>query len=384
LQEGANRGQLDPWAMVDQFGNGEESTLFLMKNSAGQFLYPTVGFTSILYWDLGQAYYVNVRADVTGMWPGRTIPAQTPIAIHEGWNMIPFYPNYDLDISVQGGMYALSTIENLADVVDIAKDDQGGFVVPRIPFAQMAPWTTGKGYQISVTQDIDFTYPTEQDQFAGVGPVVDPSEGHWTGVARTGSNMSVLVSAVRGLNISEGDQVAAFDRNGRIVGVGTFDASGRAGLPVWGDEGFTRDITEGMKVNETFTLKLWNADKGVEFDAKPLSFSVGKELKYTENGLLVLDVKAEQTVPTEYYVAQNFPNPFNAVTKLSFGLPENAKVKVRVFDLAGRLVATLVDGEMKAGNHYAVWDGQSAAAGMYVIRIESANFNKSVKAVLMK
>jgi hypothetical protein len=383
IEAGQFRGLLDPWKMVDQFGEGEESVLFLVKNEDGEFLFPSGGFSNIDFWDLAEGYYVNVREDVTGMWPGRTIPAMTPIEITEGWNMIPYYPNYNLPASSPSGFYVLSNIEDLADVVDIVKDDQGGFMVPRVPFSSMAPWRPGKGYQISVTQDVTLVYPEPQNENAAVEREGVNGEAHWVGVSRTGANMSLLINAVYGVKIAEGDQIAAFDENGNVVGTGYFDADGRAGVAVWGDNEATRSVKDGMAAGDKFTLKVWSADKGVEYDVLTGSFQRGNGLVYNENDLVALDVQAT-LLPTEYYIAQNFPNPFNAVTKVSFGLPEEAKVKVRVFDLTGRLVTTLVDGQLKAGHHLTVWDGQNAAAGMYLIRIESANYSRAIKAILMK
>jgi hypothetical protein len=380
--DGEFRGQLDVLAMVAGLGEA----LFIMKNEDGDFLFPDAQFNGIEYWDLAEGYFINVSEDVTGTWEGITIPAQTPFAINEGWNMIPYYPTYDLDASDDGGFYMLSTIENLNDKVNIVKDDQGGFAVPSISFSNMAPWTAGSGYQISVNEDFDFSYPMSQDQNAAVVQRRSGGENnaHWTGVSRTGANMSVLVSKVFGMKVHAGDQVAAFDEAGNVVGVGYFDEDGRAGLPVWGDNQATKSVVDGMEKEGTdFTLKIYSADKGLEYEVTPVSFKAGSSLTYSENGIVVLDVQAT-VLPTEYYIAQNFPNPFNAVTKVTFGLPEEAQVKVRVFDLAGRLVATLVDGQLKAGNHQTIWNGQDAAAGMYVIRIESSNYSRAIKAILMK
>ena len=72
----------------------------------------------------------------------------------------------------------------------------------------------------------------------------------------------------------------------------------------------------------------------------------------------------------------NYPNPFNPRTTIAFSLPDRSRITLRVYDLRGALVATLVDREMPAGGHTAVWDGRDArgagmASGVYLARIES-------------
>jgi len=68
-----------------------------------------------------------------------------------------------------------------------------------------------------------------------------------------------------------------------------------------------------------------------------------------------------RSLPDEFRVLQNYPNPFNPATKIIFSLPEGAFVTVRVFNVTGQLVATLLDATLEAGMHTARWDGRNAA-----------------------
>ncbi len=79
-------------------------------------------------------------------------------------------------------------------------------------------------------------------------------------------------------------------------------------------------------------------------------------------------------IPASFEVLQNYPNPFNPETAIMFGLPESGAVKVAVFDLQGREVRVLLDGERPAGHHSVTWDGtdtagRSAATGIYTCRV---------------
>jgi hypothetical protein len=75
--------------------------------------------------------------------------------------------------------------------------------------------------------------------------------------------------------------------------------------------------------------------------------------------------------PVEFVLEQNFPNPFNPATRITYALPAEGRVSLKVFDLLGREVATLTDGVQPAGAHTVVFDGSSLASGMYLYRLEA-------------
>lgn len=85
-----------------------------------------------------------------------------------------------------------------------------------------------------------------------------------------------------------------------------------------------------------------------------------------------------------YALAQNYPNPFNPETSISFSLPVASDVSLRVFNLVGQEVATLVSGPQAAGTHTVSFDGSNLTSGMYIYRIEAGEFSATRKMVLMK
>jgi hypothetical protein len=74
-------------------------------------------------------------------------------------------------------------------------------------------------------------------------------------------------------------------------------------------------------------------------------------------------------LPAEYVLHAAYPNPFQDRATLRYELPEAASVRIVVYDLLGREVAVIVDGELGAGRHAAVLDGRALAAGVYVVRM---------------
>lgn len=95
-------------------------------------------------------------------------------------------------------------------------------------------------------------------------------------------------------------------------------------------------------------------------------------------------------VPEEFELAQNFPNPFNPSTSIRFGLPQQEKVTIRIYDILGREVRTLVDDQAyRAGYHIVTWNGRDklglpAASGLYIYRISAGTFSQTQKMLLVK
>lgn len=74
-------------------------------------------------------------------------------------------------------------------------------------------------------------------------------------------------------------------------------------------------------------------------------------------------------LPAGFSLEQNFPNPFNPATTIDFTLPSSARVRLEVFDLLGRKIATLIDGERPAGRAQATWEARGVASGVYFYRL---------------
>jgi hypothetical protein len=83
-------------------------------------------------------------------------------------------------------------------------------------------------------------------------------------------------------------------------------------------------------------------------------------------------------------LTQNYPNPFNSQTSFSFSLANDNRVTLKVFDLLGREVATVVDKNMTAGPHSVNWSAEGLATGVYVYTLTSGEFSDSKKLLFLK
>jgi hypothetical protein len=92
----------------------------------------------------------------------------------------------------------------------------------------------------------------------------------------------------------------------------------------------------------------------------------------------------EEVIPTEFALMQNYPNPFNPTTNIKFALPKESNVTMRVYNVLGEEVATLVNKVMPAGFHTVNFDASRLSNGMYIYRIEADNFVSVKKMLLVK
>jgi hypothetical protein len=93
--------------------------------------------------------------------------------------------------------------------------------------------------------------------------------------------------------------------------------------------------------------------------------------------------------PTHYELKGNYPNPFNPETVIKFSLPQETPVTLRVYNILGQVVRTVVDDVLPAGNHHVRWDGKSeqghdVASGVYFYRIQAGDFESTQKMTLLR
>lgn len=88
--------------------------------------------------------------------------------------------------------------------------------------------------------------------------------------------------------------------------------------------------------------------------------------------------------PVEFRLNQNFPNPFNPVTKISYSLPKASFMELNVYDISGRLVKNLFSGRHAEGNYEMDFNGESLSSGIYICRMNSENYTNSIKMILVK
>jgi hypothetical protein len=98
----------------------------------------------------------------------------------------------------------------------------------------------------------------------------------------------------------------------------------------------------------------------------------------------IADVEQNSGSPSDFNLSQNYPNPFNPSTKIEYSIPEASFVQLKVYDILGNEVASLVNEEQSAGIYRAGFTADNLASGFYVAQLKAGNFTKTIKMSLMK
>jgi len=106
------------------------------------------------------------------------------------------------------------------------------------------------------------------------------------------------------------------------------------------------------------------------------------EIAPTKTLEILTDVSEKEIIPDKFELSQNYPNPFNPATRISFALPQEGFVQLKIFDVLGQEIITLIDGERKAGNYTIDWNAGDFSTGVYIYQL-TWNNQKLVKKMLL-
>jgi hypothetical protein len=141
-------------------------------------------------------------------------------------------------------------------------------------------------------------------------------------------------------------------------------------------------LSQQTTINGVLTLRAGEFNNDIPFTLGP-SGSISYEGGSLKNPIVSVET-TENGVPKSFYVAQNFPNPFNPSTMIRFGLPQAKQVSIKVYNLVGQTVATLFDGRKEAGTHELRFDASSLTSGVYLLRVQAGNSVSVRQMILLK
>ena len=144
-------------------------------------------------------------------------------------------------------------------------------------------------------------------------------------------------------------------------------------------------LPQQSSVSKPFQVKILSSTD----DKCPINITegiAGKTETESQESLLLATSLSEvnESIPETYALHQNFPNPFNPSTEILFDLPETAMVSLVLYDVLGREIARLVEGEMPAGWHRARFNAANLPSGVYLYRIQAGDFMDTGRMTLIK
>jgi len=236
-----------------------------------------------------------------------------------------FGSNWTTDYTSPGGNFTNFNTSYTGDGIGYAVRDNGGITM------------------------LQFTVPVELTSFTAVSSAEKVTLS-WSTATETNNH---------GFEIER--RINSYDLNENWITIGFVDGHGTTSEP--NSYNFIDDLGSTNITSVSYRLKQ------VDFDGT---------IEYSD----VVDIT--NIVPAEFRLSQNYPNPFNPSTKISYAIPVNAHVTLKVYDALGNEITTLVNEEKPAGTYKINFDASNLSSGVYFYTLTSGNFVEAKKMILMK
>ena len=313
---------------------------------------------------------------------------QTPIYCESGWNLVSYLPK---DENADSVAHAFTTV--IDNTVRAYGFKNGAMTFdPNMPeYNTLHVLCPTFGYWIYLTRDDTLIYPEPLPNIEC--PYGDPmlfkmivsAEQNWGTVAPTNEWINIFGEGIKldGKLLPAGTRIFAKDPHGVVCGEFVVTTPGKFGfMPVYRDDPST-NFDEGAAPGDE--ISIYFNDFEIPVKVTWNRFGDGVDL-----GAIITSVVGElSNLPKEYNLSHNYPNPFNPETTIKIQLPKNSYVTLKIYNMLGQLVRTLVAEDKKAGYYQVVWDGRDnhgvlVANGIYLYRLKAGDYEKTRKMILLK
>jgi len=381
------------WNLISWNVNTETDDILTVLDPVMEYVNVVLGFeqggltfdpdlqTFSTLWDVDHysGYWVRIEgiSEVALTIAGLPVAETTPIALTTGWNLVSYLPEESWPTET-----ALSSV---VDVVQFAYGFPSGNIqvwTPSGTFNQLETFDPCNGYWIKTTADAWLTYdnsvppvtsPRPQQQELALSSRI--AQANWVNLYS--KNLTVDDQVV-----TTGATITAHAvKNDNLVGTFTMTADGQFGfMPVYASA--PGETVTGLQAGEEFYL----AVNDITTDEVFTWTNNGDRIEVSE---LSTANSIGEVLPEGYSLAQNYPNPFNPSTSIAFYMPVTGHVKVEIYNVLGRSIAVIFDGQAQAGENKVVWDGRdtngdATASGVYFYRLTADKYTETRKMMLLK
>jgi hypothetical protein len=340
--------------------------IVIAKDYLGAAYLPEWGFNGVGDITIGQGYQIKTTEEVTLSITGEYMaPEDNPVELVAGWNMIGY-----LRLEPAAADLALAELVN-ADNLVIAKDYLGAAYLPEWGFNGIGDLKPGSGYQVKTNTATSFSYLANDESYRLAPLKVTKNNLTINNQAQnTGSNMTIGIPDNAWNTIpKEGDEVAAYNSNGHLVGVAVY-SSPITVLTVWGDDATTSKV-DGLTTNEELTFKLWNKRYNDSKEMVVTNWTEGTNA-YQNDAIYyigAIEPQFQQNIVNHFDI---YPVPAKTDLNLDFELSQSETVTISIYNLLGEMVSTQSKGLVK-GENTMILDITNLNEGAYLCKISSSD-----------
>ena len=351
---------------VDEVFSEIETDLTIAKNNDGNVYMIAYGFNGIGDWNYFEGYQYKMNAEnILTVRGSKVIPELNPVNLVDGWNMMAYLRSTPADV-----VPVMDAV--VADVI-IIKDEDGSVYMPEFGFNGIGNFNPGKGYQIKTTSETTFTFESNAAQYRieqNNHSAIAQNTKRFARPVNTGSNHTVLVLESAWIDEpQEGDELAAYDSDGNMVGSVALQ-EGHNAIAIWGDDELTQE-KEGLHTGEVFSLILYKKGSDELVTLNTSDFERGSN-SFVKDGMTVIaGFDMEEVITQEMELFQNVPNPVRSNTEIGFFLPEDTKATITLTNSIGQDVVMITDKDYERGYHSVNLERETLSSGMYFYSLKT-------------
>jgi hypothetical protein len=383
----------EPNTLPEAFGTLSVSYVFGYRPVEGPMTWDAnrpAFLNDLKYLDGIHGYWIKSSAAVNQVWnvTGQAVSLNTPIPLSAGWNLIGYLPTGAL--AVETAMASVNPdYTYLMGYVGGSGPSSGPKTWDRSrpPFLNdLLTLSQLSGYWVKMAAVGSLVYPGGVPKSNSGGPVAPFAHAPAGGANVLQSNLFCAFWGVQPDLLSPGDSLRVYDPAGQICGRTAVTPEGGFLIYAMGDDPTTQDADEGAADGDTMAFTLNGVPIPVG-SGDPTWTNLGsKELRF---GPSSTDSRGSGGMPDDFGLLDNYPNPFNPETMITYRIPGSGRVRLKVFDSNGREIRILVDGDLQQGSYRVPWDGRDSrgipvSSGIYLFALETGRGTATRKCLFMK
>ncbi len=351
------------------------NNLLIVKDENGSVYWPLFGLNTLGNLTKGKGYQTKMANDEVLIIEGDLIPSDFSQTIPSGWSIMGY-----LHTTCNNATAMMSPLINQLIILK----DEGGLVFwPTFNLNTLGDMCPDKGYQIKMTNESIYSFPSVARFGYSQTDIIEQTI-YYDKAINTGNNMTIGIP-IKAWNIlpNIGDEIAAYDEIGNLVGSTTFDGNNIA-LTVWGDDS-TTDIKDGLYNDEILNFKLWDSFENKEVTMFIMDWEIGNNKYKTDNINIASNILVNNSYDNQSSILyQNIPNPFNELTAIKFYIPERSIVNLTLQNIIGEKIKNIENRLFNSGEHEIILHSNDLSPGSYFINMKTKNYSKIKKITLTK
>lgn len=304
--------------------------VFLMKDEHGHAYWPSYNFNEIGNLSEDKGYKLLMKHNHLLSFRGRKIiPNEKILKLEKGWQIIPYLRENSASVD--------QVFEDIKESIIIVKDDLGRVYWPDWDINSIGELKPGKGYQVKMYEDKNFNYPANSKDLSiqKRTNILTPTYFEVPELTETNMTLGIPIQAW-GVTPKINDEIAVFDAQDRVRGVGVFNGDNMV-ISIWGDDEHN-NLKTGFYEGEQMTIKLRDMESKSNFNLNITDWQDGSNEFKKDEIAIVSSIHQGERVDDEFKVYPVMPNPSSSDAHIQIFSPSQVFADISLYNILGELI----------------------------------------------